>query len=117
MSFSLRRTASSCDMWSPITCTTQGSSGYRLGGTSRNLATAVVAACGILGDFLDAGAHGAHDIVIRVEYDGIRTILNGRERLVGSTEQIERDLDEYNALRANFSETDEWMGPTSMRRG
>jgi hypothetical protein len=62
---------------------------------AEELATDVVAACGILGDFLDAGAHGAHNIVIRAEYDGIRTIVHGRERLVWSTEQIERDLDEY----------------------
>jgi hypothetical protein len=59
------------------------------------LATAVAAASGILSDFLDDGAHGAHDIVIRVEYDGIRTIVKGRERLVWSIEQIKRDVDEY----------------------
>jgi hypothetical protein len=35
------------------------------------------------------------DIVIRVEYDGIRTIVDGRERLVWSLEQMKRDIEEY----------------------
>lgn len=59
------------------------------------LSFAVAPACGALRGYLDAGGQGAHDIVIRVEYDGIRTIENGRERLTWSLEQIKHDMEEY----------------------
>jgi hypothetical protein len=59
------------------------------------LAFAVAPACGALRGYLYAGVQGAHDIVIRVEYDGIRTIENGRERLTWSLEQMKHDMEEY----------------------
>jgi hypothetical protein len=59
------------------------------------LTFAVSAACGLLRGCLNHGAHSIHDMVIRVEDDGIRAIVNGRERLVWSVEQIERDIEEY----------------------
>jgi hypothetical protein len=59
------------------------------------LASAVAAACGLLRGLFDDGVHGARDIVIRVEYDGIRTIVNGRERLVWSVDQMKRDIEEH----------------------
>jgi hypothetical protein len=62
---------------------------------AEELAAAVAPACGVLRGYLDDGGQGAHDIVIRVEYDGIRTIVNGRERLVLSLEQMKRDIEEY----------------------
>ncbi len=52
------------------------------------LASAVAPACGLLRGYQDDGVHGARDIVIRVEYDGIRTIVNGRERLVWSLDKM-----------------------------
>ena len=61
----------------------------------QELAAVVPAACGLLRGYLDDGVHGVHDIVIRVENDGIRTIVNGRERLVWSLDQMKHDIEEY----------------------
>jgi hypothetical protein len=62
---------------------------------AEELASAVSSACGLLRGYLDQGPHAMRDIVIRVEYDGIRAIVNGRERLVWSLEQMKRDIEEY----------------------
>jgi hypothetical protein len=65
------------------------------GWDAEELASAVAPACGLLQAYLDDGVHGARDIVIRVEYDGIRIIVNGRERLVWSLDQMRRNIEEY----------------------
>lgn len=39
--------------------------------------------------------HGAHDIVIRVEYNGIRKIEGGKELLIWSLDQMKRDIEEH----------------------
>jgi len=58
------------------------------------LAAAVSAACGILRGYLDDGTHGAHNIVVKIESDGVRTIVNGHERLVLSLKQLMLNVEE-----------------------
>ena len=63
-------------------------------GWPKEAAIAVHAAVGMLLGALDQSSKGAHNTVIRIADDGLYTIINGREQLAWSVDQMELDINE-----------------------
>ena len=60
-------------------------------------------ASGIVRSFLDdGGVHGMWDVVVRVERDGVHTIIKNRDELALSVTALEIASDEYEKSHSGF---------------